>query len=231
MIKKIHLIVETAIFIIILLVVVKCNRTKIGYLEQNILGYKSNIEQIQTENNELLISKNNLILSEKAAREELEMTKAEYREIERELNDKIAYISYLESTIDMNDTIWMEADTVYIEDNSIYKNFLWRDEWSAIDATVLGNSVESSRLRINSLLINTSVEIGLTEEYKFWIKSDNPNIKFTNVKGSIIQNSTMDDNRRRISHGLSVGFGFHYGLFGKSWDFGPQLGYSIHIKL
>lgn len=231
MIKKIHLIIEAAIFIAMLLVLSRCNRTKIGYLEQNILGYKSEIEQIRTENNELLISKNNLILSEKAAREELEITKAEYREIERQLNDKIAYISSLESAIDINDTIWMEADTVYIEDNNIYKNFLWKDEWSAIDATVLGNSIESSRLRINSLLINTSIEIGLTEEYKFWIKSDNPNIKFTNIKGSIIQNSTMDDNRRRISHGLSFGFGFHYGLFSKSWDFGPQLGYSIQIKL
>lgn len=224
------MIIETALLIVAIMMIGRCSHVKISDLEHNISAYKSHIEYVETKNGELISSRESLIMSEKQTREELEMTRQEYRDIERKLDDKIAYISRLESQLRHKDTIYLKADTVYVSNNSIFKNFTWRDEWSAIDATVSGLTIEDSRLSITSLSTRIPVEVGLTDDYKIWVKSSNPNVEFTSITGSVIQNSSLDDRKRRLHHGVSIGFGFQYGLFGRTFDFGPQLGYSLQFN-
>lgn len=230
MIKKIYFIIETIMLVCIIIFVSKCSSTKIQDLQQNINAYKTQIELVEIENSKLIATKESLILSEREVREELEISRAEFRALEKKLNDNIAYISKLESEVNNKDTIWMKADTIYINNNTIYKHFSWNDQWNHIDATVFGNSIEKSQLSINSFSIKVPLEVGLTDDYKLWAISENPNVEFVDIKGSVIQNSNIDDRKLRFRHGFHVGFGFHYGLFGRNWDFGPQVGYSLQLN-
>lgn len=227
---NIPLIVEALLFIAVIMMMSKCNRDNIFDLEQNINAYKNHIEVVETKNGELMTIKESLILKEKEIREELEMTKNEYRDIEKQLEGSIAYIAQLKSKVGMKDTIWMKPDTVYINNDITFKHFSWMDQWNTIDASLSGHTISDSRLSINSLSIKVPLEVGLSDDYKIWVKSENPNVEFTDIKGSVVQNSNMDDRKLRFRHGFHAGFGFHYGLFGRTFDFGPQAGYSLQFN-
>lgn len=227
---NIPLIVEAVLFIAMIMMMSKCNRDNIFDLEQNINAYKNHIEVVETKNGELMTINESLILKEKEIREELKMTKKEYRDIEKQLEGSIAYIAQLKSEVDMKDTIWMKPDTVYINNDITFKHFSWTDQWNTIDATLSGLTISDSRLSINSLNIRVPLEVGLSDDYKIWVKSENPNVEFTDIKGSVVQNSSIDDRKRRFGHGFHIGFGFQYGLFGRTFDFGPQVGYSLQFN-
>lgn len=225
------LIIEALIFIALLGTVSKCSRDKIDTLEHNVSAYKDRIEYVEDRNSNLIAIKESLILSEEQAREELEMTKKEMNDIKKRLNDDIAYIAKLESQVALKDTVWMKPDTVYVtNDNIITKQFSWNDDWTNMTANVFGNTIEDSNLSVNSLDMNVPLELGLTDDYKFWVKSENPHIKFTDIKSTVIDNSSVKEKEKRFHHGISIGFGFQYGLFGKTWDFGPQFGYSLEYS-
>ena len=80
-----------------------------------------------------------------------------------------------------------------------------------------------------TLYMNVPLMLGLTDDYKFWVKTDNPYVTFTNIDGAVIDNSSVKKDKR-LHHGISLGFGFQYGLFGKQFDFGPQFGYSFMLS-
>ena len=225
------LIIEALVFIALLGTVSKCSRDKIDTLEHNIDAYKDRIEYVEDRNENLMIIKSSLILSEEEARKELELSKAEIKNLKKKLNDDIAYIAKLESQVALKDTVWMKPDTVYVtNDNTITKQFSWNDNWTNMTASVFGNTIEDSKLSVNSLNMNVPLELGLTDDYKFWVKSENPYVNFTDIKSTVIDNSSVKAKEKRFHHGISIGFGFQYGLFGKTWDFGPQFGYSLEYS-
>ena len=225
------LIIEALVFIALLGTVSKCSSNKIDLLEHNIDAYKDLIEYVEDRNSNLIAIKESLILSEEQAREELEMTKKEIKDLKKQLNDDIAYIAKLEGQLELKDTVWMKPDTVYItNDNIITKQFSWSDDWTNMTASVFGNTIEDSKLSVNSLNMNVPLELGLTDDYKFWVKSENPYINFTDINSVVINNSSVKEKEKRWHHGISLGFGFQYGLFGKTWDFGPQFGYSLEYS-
>jgi hypothetical protein len=59
------------------------------------------------------------------------------------------------------------------------------------------------------------------------VKSPNPYITFTDINSVVMNNSSVKEREKRFHHGIYVGFGVQYGLFGKQWDFGPQGGYAF----
>ena len=222
------LIIEALVFIALLGTVSRCSRDKIDTLEHNINTYKDRIEYVEDRNENLMVIKSSLILSEEEARKELELSKAEIKDLKKKLDADIAYIAKLESQIALKDTVFMKPDTVYItNDNIIIKQFSWNDDWTNMTASVFGNTIEDSKLSVNSLNMNVPLELGLTDDYKFWVKSENPYVKFTDIKSAIIDNSPVKAKEKRFHHGIYLGFGFQYGLFGSNWDFGPQAGYGF----
>ena len=225
------LIIEALVFIALLGTISRCSRDKIDTLEHNIDVYKDRIEYVEDRNENLMIIKSSLILSEEEARKELEVSKAEIKDLKKKLDDDIAYIAKLESQVALKDTVWMKPDTVYVtNDNIITKQFSWNDDWTNMTASVFGNTIEDSKLSVNSLNMNVPLELGLTNDYKFWVKSENPYVNFTDIKSAVIDNSSVKEKEKRFHHGISIGFGFQYGLFGKTWDFGPQFGYSLEYS-
>lgn len=222
------LIIEALVFIALLGTVSKCSRDKIDTLEHNIDAYKDRIEYVEDRNENLMAIKSSLILSESKALGELEISKAEIKDLKKKLDDDIAYIAKLESQIALKDTVFMKPDTVYVtNDNIITKQFSWSDDWTNMTASVFGNTIEDSKLSVNSLNMNVPLELGLTDDYKFWVKSENPYVNFTDIKSAVIDNSSVKEKEKRFNHGIYLGFGFQYGLFGSNWDFGPQFGYGF----
>ena len=224
------LIIEALIFIALLGTVSKCSRDKINTLEHNVDAYKDRIEYVEDRNENLLAIKSSLILSEAKALGELEISKAEIRDLKKKLDNDIAYIAKLESQIALKDTVFMKPDTVFVKDGTVVKSFNWTDDWTNIGASVSGNSIGDSKLSIDRLRVDVPLELGLTDDYKFWVKSENPYVNFTDIRSAVIDNSSVKEKEKRFHHGISVGFGFQYELFGKTWDFGPQFGYSLEYS-
>ena len=221
------LIAEALVFILILGSITKCQSDKIDRLEHNISAYKDSIEYVEMKNGELMAMKESLILSESEAREELKITKDELKDLKKKLDSDIAYIAKLESKIGIKDTVWMKPDTVFVKDGVSIKKFNWTDKWTSINASVQGSSIDDSKLGISGIKMNVPLELGLTDDYKFWVKSENPHITFTDINSAVIDNSSVKQKEKRLHHGIYVGFGVQYGLFGKQWDFGPQAGYAL----
>ena len=223
----VYIILEALLFITLLFSVVKCNGNKIDILENNIDAYKSKIEYIELENNELLSTKQSLILSESELREELNMTKQDIKTLNKVLGDKVSYISRLESQINIKDTIKLKPDTVYIDGIFTNKRFIWYDEWTYLEASIYGKDISSSNLTLNNFKMNVPLDVGLTDDYKFWVKSSNPYVTFTDINSAVIEGSQLNKKEKRLHHGITFGLGLNYGLINKSLDFGPSLIYGI----
>lgn len=220
------IIAEALLFIFILGTMIRCNNDRISNLETNIVAYRDAIENVTLTNGELLASKQSLILSEQQAREELEISKSEIKELKKQLKSDLAYIAKLEAQVELKDTVWIKGDTVYVDGENTRKTFIYSDNWFFLNASIYGTSINDSKMSVDKLTMPVPLTIGLTDDYRFWVKTDNPYVTFTNIEGAVIDNSAVKKNKR-FHHGIYVGFGFQYGLFGKQFDFGPQAGYCI----
>lgn len=219
------IVLEAIMFIILLGSIARCSSDKIDLLEHNISAYKSQIEYVELENSNLLIAKESLILSESQAREELEMTKKETRELKKKLGSAVAQINKLESMIELKDTVFMKGDTVYVDkkDNTT-KIFTWNDQWTSLKAKVWGSSIQDSQLSIYDLKMNLPIMFGVTNDYKVFATSPNPYVKFTDMSSATIYGSSVAPKRKRWNFSAHGGIGVHYGLFGQAVDVGPYIG-------
>lgn len=224
----IALVIEALIFILLLGSISKCKSDEIDLLSHNIDAYKSKAEQIELDNKDLLIAKESLLLNESQLREELDMSKAEIKDLKRKLGSSIAQISKLESQINIKDTVFMKSDTVYVDkNNNINKTFKWNDQYTSLSATVFGKSIEDSQLSIYDIFMNIPITFGITNDYKVFATSPNKNVKFTNVSSATVYGSTIAPKKKRFHHGLYLGFGLNYSLLARQWDFGPAFGYGF----
>ena len=222
------IVLEAIMFIILLGSIARCSSDKIDLLEHNIGAYKSQIEYVELENSNLLIAKESLILSESQAREELEMTKEETRELKKKLGSAVAQINKLESLIELKDTVFMKGDTVYVDkkDNTT-KIFTWNDQWTSLKAKVWGSSIQDSQLSIYDLKMNLPIMFGVTNDYKVFATSPNPYVKFTDMSSATIYGSSVAPKPKRFHHGIFVGFGVNYGIITNKVDIGPSFGYGF----
>lgn len=222
------IVLEAIMFIILLGAISRCSSDKIDLLEHNISAYKSQIEYVELENSNLLIAKESLILSESQAREELEMTKEETRELKKKLGSAVAQINKLQSQIELKDTVYMKGDTVYVDkkDNTT-KIFTWNDQWTSLRAKLWGTSIQYSQLSIYDLKMNIPITFGVTDDYKVFATSPNPYVTFDDMTSATIYGSSVAPKRKRFHHGIFVGFGVNYGIITNKVDIGPSFGYGF----
>ena len=83
---------------------------------------------------------------------------------------------------------------------------------------------------IYNLLVSTSAKVGLTEDYQFFIQTDNPYVKFTSIEGSVIDGTKLYPKKQKWSWGLQGGLGMVYGLTQKQVDLGLYLGIGVQKK-
>lgn len=208
----------------------KCSSDKIDILETNILGYRDSLKHTELKNGELLASKQSLILTSEAMRKELNYSKSQIKELEKKLDSKIAIISKLNSQLDLKDTVYMKGDTVYMDNEITHKKFSWEDKWTRIGAEIYGKTISDSELSIYNLKIKVPLEFGITDAYKVWAKSSNPNVVIEDISSATIYGSNVYPKKKRFHHGLSLGFGINYGILNRKFDFGPSLIYGFTIS-
>lgn len=218
-------IIEFLIFLFILTSINNCNQERIEKLDQNLTAARDSIEQVMLINGNILSERDAYIVKTKQLEEVLKISKEERKDIEKKLNDKIAYIAKIESNIRV-DTLEVH-DTVTVKDSStISISFNYKDEWLNFSGgTYYKNG--KSKTQIFDIDIPTPLKVGLTDDYTIFVESGNPYLNITNIEGAVIDGSSLYENRPRFHIGIQAGIGVHYGLFGQKVDVGPYAGVGI----
>lgn len=220
--------IETLLFMLIFSIMIHYNSTLISKLNNNISVYRDSIETVVLKNDELLASKQSLILSESQIREELNVSKNEIKELKKHLKSDLAYIAKLEANVELKDTVWMKPDTVFVNANNyIIKTFNYSDDWLQMNSSLYGSDVDDLQLSIDYLNIDVPLMLGLTNNYKFWVKTDNPYVTFTNIESAVVDESSIRPKKQHWNFGIHAGIGVHYGLFGQKVDVGPYVGAGV----
>lgn len=223
--------IETIVAITLIGLIWHNRDNKIDILETNISAYRDSIAVVELKNGELLASKQSLILSESQALDELNMTKKELKSLKKELDSKIAQINKLTSEINVSDTIYMKQDTVFVCEDYTIKTFKWWDEWTTLNAKIEGNFIADADLTIYNLKMNLPIEFGVTDDYKVWVKTPNPNVTFKDISSVTIYGSSIYPKQKRLHHGIHVGVGPVYGIFNKNFDLGIAISYGLTFSL
>lgn len=219
---------ELLLFLFITGTMSRCNSNKVDVLENNIIAYKDSLKTVSSKNGELMSYKQTLILDNEAMRNELGITKNEVKELEKQLDSKIAQINRLNSKLELKDTVYMKSDTVYMSSDSITtKIFKWSDEWTSLTADITGKSIFDSNLSLYNVSMKVPIELGITNDYKIWAKSTNPNVIIEDITSVTLYGSNVYPKKKRFHHGISLGFGINYGILSKQIDFGPSLIYGF----
>lgn len=225
------LIGEAMLFLFIITVLNRCNSEKVDILETNIIGYRDSLNIIELKNNELVVYKQSLILTNEALREELNISKNDIKELEKKLNSKIAQVNKLSSMLEFKDTVYMKGDTVYInKDSTATKVFKWNDNWTSLTANVTGKSIYDSDLSLYDMKVKVPLEFGITEDYKVWAKSPNPYLVIEDISSATVYGSTLYPKEKRWSWGLQGGFGAGYDVISKRFVVGPYVGVGVEYN-
>lgn len=155
------------------------------------------------------------------------------KDIESKLNANILYISKLESQINIKDTIHSTDSIIYYPDSTMYSKHKYDTKWLRFDSNISFNTKDmTSSLDIYNINIPLTLTTGVDSNHNIFITSDNPYLQINEIKGASDVNKVLNKNDKKftIVHGINLGFGATYGLIGKSFDIGPQIGYSLTFE-
>lgn len=196
--------------------------------ERNIDAYQTELSQLKTQNDELIVFNNTYKLKINELDKELGISKQEVKDIQNLLNDKIAYIAHIESQINV-DTI---HTVTYIEnkDSLVKLNFGWEDKWLDLKGKVYYNPLEDiSNIYISKLKINMPLIVGITDDYKIFAKTDNPYIKITALEGAEVDRN-MFQRKWDWNWTFQAGIGLTYGLVNRQIDLGPTVSWGLELR-
>lgn len=218
-------IIEALLFIFVIISIYQCSNQKIEKLDQNLIASRDKITELTLENGNLLADRAAYIVREKELQDIIDITKSEKREIEKKLDDKIAYISTIESNIQV-DTLEL-VDTVIIKDSSAVNIiFNYNDDWMSFKGSTYYKNGKSKTM-LYDINIPMPLKVGLTDNYNIFVESQNPYIDITNIEGAIIDSSSLHPKKKKWNLSIHCGIGVHYGLFGQQVDVGPYIGTGI----
>lgn len=216
--------IEALMFIGLIIGVKSCDNAKINDIEQNLLASRDTIEMLHMKNGELVYEKSLYILKEKELLNQLEMTKKELDDVKKQIGQPVV-ITKVETKLQY-DTIWSTKDSIIYRDKETITLFRYDDEWLSFDGKTYIND-STSRTQINNINIPVPLTIGITEDYKFFASSKNPHLTITEINGAVIKDKSLNQQKKRWSHGISLSVGPQYNIINRNIDIGIQLGYGI----
>lgn len=218
-------IIEALIFIFIISSISHCSNQKIQTLDHNLVAAQDEIQTLVLENGNLLSEKAAYILKNKELESVLEITKREKKDIERKLNDKIAYIANIGSQVRV-DTLELR-DTIYqVSDNKFNIDWSYSDKWLKLKGGTLYDNGKSTT-ELYGISLYTPLKVGLTDNYTIFVEAENPYLKITNIEGAIIDGSNLRPKPNYWTLSLQGGVGAQYGLINNKFDIGPYMGVGI----
>lgn len=198
------------------------------------VNYKAATEQIKelkTQNGDLLVEKQSYIGNIKDLEEQLGISKEEVKSLQKTLDNKILYISNIESNINITPTVVHDTTVVY-KDSTYNYAFKFHDEWYNLDGHSQVTPLEAKTWIDN---FNTSVplKVGLTDDWEIFVTTTNPYVKFTDVQGAVLDKSVYLQQKRVRRFGVSIYAGFNtgYDLIGKKMYAGPGVGIGVSYIL
>ena len=226
----ISLIVEAVLFIGIISFGYKVMNGKLETSEQNLLAYKGQMEQLELKNGELIATRDSYILDKKNLEEALNVSKDEVKELEKKLNSSLAYIANMESQIRI-DTVTIVKDSIIYDEGDIAQiHFDYDDDWFGVKGTtdLTGPEITTS---LYDIKMYVPIQWGMTDNYKIFVKSDNPYVSFTNLDGAVIDGSKLIPKQRKFGLSVQGGIGVNYDLLKKNLGVGPYLGFGVHWRI
>lgn len=218
-------IIEALIFIFIISSISHCSNQKIQTLDHNLVAAQDEIQTLVLENGNLLSEKTAYILKNKELESVLEITKQEKKDIEKKLNDKIAYISNISGQVRV-DTLTLR-DTIYkTSDNKFDINWSYSDKWLRLSGATQYDGYKSST-NLYGISLYTPLKVGLTDNYTIFVETENPYLKITNIEGAIIDGSNLRPKPNYWTLSLQGGLGAQYGLINNKFDIGPYVGVGV----
>ncbi len=220
------IIIISIIVIIILLMSTTCINRRNENLTNNIKALTDSVQTINLKNGELLSTKQSLLLEKKELEKYLDINKKEINYLEKKLKSSLALISKMECEINV-DTIVM-TDSVIINNNTIDSYFDYKDKWVKLNGHTLFLN-NTSTTTINNITMNADLKMGLTDDYKIFVISDNPYLTFNEIDAAAIEGSVVREKKKRWNIGAQIGIGAGYNLIGKTDKIfiGPFLGVGI----
>ena len=219
--------IEALMFIGLIIGVKSCDNAKINDVEQNLLASQDTIEMLHMKNGELVYEKSLYILKEKELLNQLDITKKELDDIKKRIGQPVV-ITKVETKLQY-DTIWSTKDSIIYRDKETIALFRYDDEWLSFDGKTYIND-STSRTQINNINIPVPLTIGITEDYKFFASSKNPHLTITEINGAVIKDKSLNQQKKRWSHGISLSVGPQYNIINRNIDIGIQLGYGFHYN-
>ena len=221
-VKNIALIV-LGIICIALLLSTTCANQKNRQYEESIEAYRDSIHTLHLSNGELLAYKKSFMDENKSLHEYLNMSKKEYKELEKKLKEKIDYISELESNIRVDSIVIY--DSVYIDsDSTLIIPFSYSDKWIALGGETTVFYFTCAETRIDSIKMDIPLVVGFDRNNKFFAETENPYVNFTSINSAV---STKNNKPKRWNVGFQVGVGAQYDLIHKTLGVGPYVGLGI----
>lgn len=214
------------IVVIILLFISRKTSDEATRWQDNYYTAIDSINIIQTKNDELIYERDNYKLDY----DELDKkSQQQIKKLEKELDKQLTYISELKGNIQL-DTIVVN-DSVYIKDYITNIRFDYKDQWLGLSGnTVLGVDTTTT---LNNIYIDVPLTIGLTKKdnkSSIFVTSENPYIKFSDIKGTDLLNTPQSFKHWRWN--VKLGFDFQYGVFSRVFDMTPyvETGVSYSFK-
>ena len=227
-------IIEAVIFITIIAGVWGYYGNKLSVSDQNIKALKGNIEVIELQNKELLYSRDSYVATINDLEELLNISKKEAKDIQRQLDAKIAYIAKLEQESRIEYVEVIKDSIIYIDNstNHLIASFHYEDEWLSLNGENefhLGENFDY-KTTLRNIRMTTPLTVGLTDDYKIFVSTPNPYVMFGDIEGTVIDKSIVKPRKKRFGWGLQVGVGAMYDVLDKDIAVGPYGGLGVHVN-
>lgn len=223
--------IEVVIFIAIITGLWGYYNRKLDISNQNLLAFKGKLEQVELKNGELLASRDSYIATINDLEELLGIAKQEARDIQRQLNSKIAYIAKLEQNTKIEYIEVVKDSIIYVDNNpqKIIASFHYNDNWLSFNGEnefTMGSNFDC-KTKLRNIQMNTPLTVGLTNDYKIFVKSDNPYVNFSSIEGAVIDKQALRPRKKRFGWGLQLGVGAMYDVIDKDVMVGPYVGVGL----
>lgn len=222
-------VIEAIIFIAIIAGIWRFMSNKLDISEQNVIAARGQVEELILKNGELLAVRDSHITTINELNGLLDITAKEAKELQRQLNSKVAYIAELEQHTKIEYIEVVKDSIVYINNNNAIAKFHYTDKWITLigeNEFTFGDDFKYTTT-FSDISINTPLIVGLTNDYKIFVKSDNPYVNFSSIEGAVINNSVLKPRKTLFSWGLQAGIGAMYDVIDKGAVVGPYVGVGV----
>ena len=226
--------IEGVILIAILAFVWGWYNNKLNASEQNLKAMKGRVEVVELQNKELMYSRDSYIASTKDLEELLDISKKQVKDMQRQLDSKIAYIAKLEQETRVEYIEVIKDSIVYVDNSTkrLIASFHYEDEWLSLNGE---NEFDLSKdfdykTTLRNIRMNTPLTVGLTDDYKIFVTTHNPYVAFGEIEGAVIDKSIIKPRKKRFGWGLHGGFGVMYDVIDKDVAVGPTVSFGVHLN-